>query len=61
MRWLIRITMSLLLLALIGVGYQIVGMAQHRKQYPPLGKLIDVGKEIHQTPSLLQFSLASFI
>ena len=43
MRWLIRITISLLLLALIGVGYQIVGMAQHRKQYPPPGRLIDVG------------------
>ena len=43
MRWLIRISVTLLLLALIGVGYQIVGMVQDRKQYPPPGQLIDVG------------------
>lgn len=43
MRWLIRVTISFLLLAQIGVGYQFVGMAQDREQYPPPGKLIDVG------------------
>lgn len=35
MRWLIRITMGLLLVALIGVGYQIIGMVQDRAHYPP--------------------------
>lgn len=43
MRWLIRITAGMLLLALVGVGYQLVGMIQDRKEYPPPGRLIDVG------------------
>ena len=43
MRWLIRITVSLLLLALIGVGYQMVGMMTDQEQYLPPGELIDVG------------------
>lgn len=43
MRTLIHVTIGLLLLALIGLGYQIVGMVQDRKQSPPPGQLIDVG------------------
>lgn len=34
MRTLIHVTIGLLLLALIGLGYQIVGMVQDRKQSP---------------------------
>jgi pimeloyl-ACP methyl ester carboxylesterase len=43
LRKLLRVTIGLLLLALIGVGYQIVGMVQDRKLYSPPGQLIDVG------------------
>jgi len=43
MRWLLRIITSLLLLALIGMGHQIVGKVQDRRHYPPPGRLIDVG------------------
>lgn len=43
LRKLLHISIGLLLLALIGVGYQILGMVQDRKQYPPPGQLIDVG------------------
>jgi pimeloyl-ACP methyl ester carboxylesterase len=43
LRKLLHVAIGLLLFALIGVGYQIVGMLQDRKQYPPPGQLIDVG------------------
>lgn len=43
LRWLIRLTVSLLLLALFGVGYQLVGMVQDRRHHPPPGQLIDIG------------------
>ncbi|TKB82277.1 MAG: alpha/beta hydrolase [Nitrospira sp.] len=43
LRKLLHVAIGLLLFALIGVGYQIVGMVQDRKQYPPPGQLIDVG------------------
>ena len=40
---LIRITGGLLILILVGIVYQLVGMARDRTNYPPPGKLIDVG------------------
>lgn len=43
MQWLIRITGGFLALILIGVVYQLVGMARDRANYQPPGKLIDVG------------------
>lgn len=43
MHWLIRIAGGLLLLALVGAGYQLVGMASDQRQHPPPGQLIDVG------------------
>lgn len=43
MRWLIRIAGGLLTCILVGVLYQFVGMARDRANYPPPGKLVDVG------------------
>ncbi len=43
MRWLIRIAGGLLVLVLVGVVYQTLGMARDRANYPPPGKLIDIG------------------
>ncbi|MEQ1654985.1 MAG: alpha/beta hydrolase [Nitrospira sp.] len=43
MRWLMRTTVTLLLLTLFGVGYQIVGMMADQEQYLPPGELIDIG------------------
>lgn len=43
MHLLIRIVGGLLILVLVGVVYQLVGMARDRANYPPPGKLIDVG------------------
>lgn len=34
---------TLVLLTAIGAGYQFVGMVLDRAQYPPPGRLIDVG------------------
>lgn len=48
MRWLIRITVSLLLLALIGVGDQILGMMTDQEQYLQPRELVDIGAyELH--------------
>lgn len=43
MRWLVRIAGGMLLLALVGAGYQLVAMARDRMNYPPPSKLIDIG------------------
>ncbi|MEQ1794791.1 MAG: alpha/beta hydrolase [Nitrospira sp.] len=43
MRWLIRSIIGVLLLALIGMGYQLLGMMTDQEQYFPPGELIDVG------------------
>jgi len=47
-RLLIRSLAGMLLLALIGAGYQAVDMALDNQRYPPPGRLIDVGgHELH--------------
>lgn len=43
MRWLIRLAGLVLLLVMIGAGYQSVGTAIDQARYPPPGDLIDVG------------------
>ena len=43
MRWLVRILSGLVLLALIGVVYQLAGEALDSRRYPPPGRLVDVG------------------
>lgn len=43
MRWLIRLAGLVLLLVMIGAGYQSVGTAIDQARYPPPGDLINVG------------------
>lgn len=43
MRWLLRSIAIIILLAIVGVGYQLLGMMTDREQFLPPGELVDVG------------------